>query len=140
VLLTNGGGTGALFNSLVRPLLEEETGAVLREPPIPPVRAEGVDPTPFLGVYERSATRIEIDREDDDKLVLRTAVTGALAGTLPDEPPRPLRVLDETRLITAEPDPRLGQHITLKFFGDGTHGFEYLHMGGRATPRRSATR
>jgi CubicO group peptidase (beta-lactamase class C family) len=141
VLLTNGGGTGTLFNALVRPLLEEETGAELREPPVPPAAAVEVDPTPFLGVYERSASRIEIARADeDDQLILRTAVTGALAGTLPDEPPRPLRVLDETRLITAEPDPRLGQHITVKFFGERTHGFEYLHMGGRATPRTSPAR
>jgi hypothetical protein len=92
--------------------------------------------SPFLGVYERSAARIEIFRDDDAQLLLRTTITGPLAGTVPDEPPRALCVLDETRLITAGPDRRLGQHVTLKFFGEGADGFGYVHLGGRATPRR----
>lgn len=139
VLLTNGGATGALFDALVRPLLSEQTGAVLREAPVPSARPLEIDESPFLGVYERSASRIEVAREDDGALVLRTKITGPLAGTLPDEPPRALRVLDETRLITAEPDRRLGRHLTLKFFGDSSSGYGYLHLGGRASPRTAAT-
>ena len=34
------------------------------------------------------------------------------------------------------PDRRLGQHVTLKFFDEGGDGFGYVHLGGRATPRR----
>jgi len=136
VLLTNGGGMGALFEELVRPLLREIAGAELN--PVPEPRSGvNVDDTPFLGTYERSGVRTVIRRDDDGKLWIETKGTGPLAATLPDEPPHELLPLDDTTLITAEPDPRIGRHMTLKFLEPSDAGFGYVHAGARATPRVS---
>jgi hypothetical protein len=54
---------------------------------------------------------------------------------LPDEPPQQLSVFDVDTLITTKAEPRLGKHLTVKFFDPGDTGFGYLHFGGRATPR-----
>jgi CubicO group peptidase (beta-lactamase class C family) len=135
-LLTNGGhAAGALFNDLCRPLLRAHTGAVLTSPAIPPDPSPKVDPTPFLGVYERSGIRQEIRYDDSGALVLASTPTGPLAKLMPAEEPRPLVVLNDTALITAEPEDRLGQHLVLQFLSPGPDGFAHIHLGGRATPR-----
>ena len=134
VLLTNGGGMGALFEELVRPLLRELAGAELNGLPEPTGRVD-VDVTPFLGVYERTGVRSTISQDSDGKIWIATVGTGPLAATLPDEPPHELAVLDDTTLITAEPDPRIGRHMTLKFLEPSAAGFGYVHAGARATPR-----
>lgn len=137
-LLTNGGGGGALFNALVRPLLEDLAGARLTEPAVPPTTpVDGVDVTAFLGTFERSGVRMEITRDDAGKLWFKAKGTGPLADSLPDEPPLEVVVLDDTMLITAESDPRLGHHLTFKFLEPGDGGFGYMHFGARATPRVS---
>jgi CubicO group peptidase (beta-lactamase class C family) len=138
-LVTNGGPGGALFNALVRPLLATYADATLVEPATPPQPPVDIDVTPFLGTYERSGVRMAIRRDDGGGLVLDTTPTGPLADMLPAEPPEPLVVLDETRLITAEPAERLGTHIVMKFLGAGPDGFGHVHMGGRATPRVRTT-
>ena len=96
-----------------------------------------VDVAPFLGVYERSGVRTTIRRDDDGKIWVETKGTGPLAATLPDEPPHELTPLDDTTLITAEPDTRIGRHMTLKFLEPSDAGFGYVHAGARATPRVS---
>src|SRR5581483_5746195 len=54
VLLTNGGGAGALFDALVRPLLTELAGASLTPVATPPAPPLTVDPAPFVGAFERA--------------------------------------------------------------------------------------
>jgi hypothetical protein len=134
VLLSNGGGMGALFEKLVRPLLRELAGAELNALP-EPTGAVDVDVTPFLGVYERSGVRSTITQDADGKLWIESKGTGPLAASLPQEPPHELAVMDDTTLITAEPDPRIGRHMTLKFLEPSASGFGYVHAGARATPR-----
>ena len=136
VLLSNGGGMGALFEKLVRPLLRELAGAELN--PLPELRSGvEVDVSAFLGTYERSGVRSTISQDDTGKIWIESKGTGPLAGTLPDEPPRELVAFDDTTLITAEPDPRIGRHMTLKFLEPSDAGFRYVHAGARATPRVS---
>jgi CubicO group peptidase (beta-lactamase class C family) len=134
VLVTNGGGAGALFDDLARPLLRDVAGIELRHhatPPSPPVE---LDVTPFLGRYERTGVRLDIYR-DEEGLWVKATGTGALADELPDDPPERLVVLNDDTLITAEPEERLGQHMTLKFLDRRPDGFGYVHSGARATPR-----
>jgi CubicO group peptidase (beta-lactamase class C family) len=138
VLLTNGGGMGALFESLVRPILRDLSGAELNVVPVPPAPALSTDVVPFLGTFERSGVSMAIRRDDDGKLWLDIKATGPLAGATPDEPPRELAVLDESTLITAQTEPRLGHHMTLKFLEPSDAGYGYVHFGARATPRVSA--
>ena len=101
----------------------------------PPAEPVDVDVMPFLGTYERSGVRMHIRQRDDGVLEFEGVVTGPLADMVPAEPPESLAVLDDSRLITAEPDERLGTHIVLKFLGLGPDGYGHLHMGARATPR-----
>ena len=135
VLLTNGGGMGALFGDLVRPLLTELAGASLNPDAQLPTSAVDVDPAPFLGSYERAGVRMEITRDDDGQIFVQTIGTGPLASSLPQEPPTQLVVLDDKTLITAQPEKRLGRHVTYTFLAPFDGGFGYVHGGGRATPR-----
>ena len=135
VLLTNGGGMGALFGDLVRPLLSELAGATLNADAQLPPSPVDVDPTRFLGSYERSGVRMEITQNDDGQIFLQAIGTGPLASSLPQEPPTALVVLDDQTLITAEPEKRLGRHVTYTFLEPSDDGFRYVHGGGRATPR-----
>jgi CubicO group peptidase (beta-lactamase class C family) len=135
VLLTNGGGAGALFDSLVRPILRDLAGAELNphpQRPEPPVVAES---SAYVGVYERTGVRMEVSADDENRLWLQVTSTGPLSGTLPPEPPKELVVLEDGLLITAEPEPRAGRHLSLKFLEPSSAGFGYVHFGGRATPR-----
>jgi CubicO group peptidase (beta-lactamase class C family) len=134
VLLTNGGGAGALFDAVVRPLLTELAGASLTPIAAPPTPPLTVDPAPFVGAFERTGARLELTLEDG-RLWLQSRVTGALAGTLPEEPPKVVVALDDTTLVTAEPDPRSRRHVTLKFLEPSPAGFAYVHAGARTTPR-----
>jgi CubicO group peptidase (beta-lactamase class C family) len=134
VLLTNGGGAGALFDALVRPLLSELAGASLNPVAEPPATPPEVDPAPFLGAFERTGARLELTSADD-RLWFQTRVTGALAGTVPQEPPKEVVALDDTTLVTAEPDRRIGRHLPLKFLERRDTGFGYVHFGARTTPR-----
>ncbi|HZU73018.1 MAG TPA: serine hydrolase domain-containing protein [Acidimicrobiales bacterium] len=136
-LLTNGGGAGALFDALVRPLLVELAGAELNPPPqLPPAPVE-VDRTAFVGTYERSGVSIEVSLDEDNRIWIQARSTGPLAGTVPPEPPKELVPLTDSLLITAEPDKRVGRHGSFKFLEPGPAGFGYIHSGARATPRVS---
>jgi CubicO group peptidase (beta-lactamase class C family) len=134
-LLTNGGGAGALFDSLVRPLLRELGGAELNPAAQPPALPVAADTSRFAGTFERTGVRMEVTTDDEGRLWLKTTSTGPLAGTLPDEPPKELVVLDDDLLVTAAPEERLGRHMTLKFLEPSDTGFGYVHFGARATPR-----
>ena len=135
VLLTNGGGAGALFDALVRPLLSELAGAELNRTPHPPAEQVTVDPSAFVGGYERSGVRMEVTTDAEGRLWFETRTTGPLAGTLPQEPPKEVVALDDSTLLTAVPAPRVGHHQVLKFLEPGADGFGFLHFGARATPR-----
>jgi CubicO group peptidase (beta-lactamase class C family) len=135
VLLTNGGGMGALFGDLIRPLLTELAGATLNPDATLPPSPVDADASAFLGTFERSGIRIEITRDDAGTLFVQGITTGPLASAAPQEPPTAVVVLDENTLITAEPDKRLGRHVTFTFLEPTDDGFRYMHSGGRATPR-----
>lgn len=135
VLLTNGGGAGALFDALVRPILRDLAGAELNphpQRPEPPVAAEAA---PYVGVYERTGVRMEVSADDEARLWLQVTSTGPLGSTLPPEPAKELVVLEDGLLITAEPEARAGRHLSLKFLEPSPSGFGFVHFGGRATPR-----
>jgi len=134
-LLTNGGGAGALFDALVRPILLELAGAELGPAPELPSESVAADIMSFVGAYERSGVRMEITTDDEGRLWFQARSTGPLAGSVPEEPAKELIVLDPATLITAESEPRLGRHLTFKFLEPSERGYGYVHFGARATPR-----
>lgn len=134
-LLTNGGNMGALAHDLLDELLGEQAGIRPRPALSPPSSPVPVDLHPFTGRYERAAVRFEITLDEDGELWLHSTPLGPLAALIPAEPAKRLVALDDRRLLTAEEDKRLGQHVLLAFVGDPTTGFTHLHTGARATPK-----
>ncbi len=134
-LLTNGGNMGALAHDVLDDLLSELAGVRPRRPLTPSASPVEVDLAPFVGRYERASVRLDIEADDNGALWLRSTPLGPLAALLPAEPAKRLVALDDRRLLTAEEDERLGQHVLLVFVGDPKSGFTHVHTGARATPR-----
>ena len=59
-LLTNGGQTRDLYEELFREVFEEVAGVRMPAPLSPPEEPVDVDPSPFLGTYERASVRLEV--------------------------------------------------------------------------------
>jgi len=105
----------------------------------PPTSPVDVDLRPFVGRYERAAVRFDIEPDDKGELWLSPTQLGPLAALVPAEPSKRLVALDDHRLLTADMDKRLGQHVLLAFIGDPQAGFSHVHSGARATPRLATT-
>jgi CubicO group peptidase (beta-lactamase class C family) len=87
-LLTNGGDGESLQRELFEPLFRELAG--LAPPPVP--RADDslpIDAARYLGVYERTGSRIEVERHGDGGLAAR--VRAVWASMDPAPPALPLR-------------------------------------------------
>jgi len=138
VLLTNGGKDPlGLFREMVGDLLYRAAGITIPPSPRPPDPPVPFEPRRYAGVYERESTRLEL-AEEGDGLQMSVAHTGRAAELgLPVPPTRRLVGFDADSLITADPLPQSDERTTLTFLGDDGSGHpRYLHMGGRATPRR----
>jgi hypothetical protein len=100
----------------------------------PPVEPAEVDVAPYVGVYERSGVRMEVESGPDGAL-LRTTITGPLAALVPDP-------VEEHPLVPAGPalfavkPPEAQTWAPVSFYELPT-GERYLHFGARATPRVS---
>ncbi|GAB3157781.1 serine hydrolase [Amycolatopsis stemonae] len=131
-LLTNGGSAHDLYEELYSEIFAELAGVAMPSPLEPPVPAPAVDATEFLGVYERESVRIEV-LERDEKLWLRTTVTGALAELMPE-------TTTEDELVPIGPNhfahspAGMRGWVSVTFYTLPT-GERYLHSGVRATPK-----
>jgi CubicO group peptidase (beta-lactamase class C family) len=134
-LLTNGGQARDLYEDLFREVYEKVAGVRMPLPLAPPAEPVAVDPSPFVGVYERASVRLEVLAPDAEHPLarLRTTVTGTLAELAP-EPPR------EYDMVAFGPDlfvvrpPESGIWMPVTFYTLPT-GERYLHFGARATRR-----
>jgi hypothetical protein len=129
---------GALAHDLLGDLLGDLAGVSQRVALRPPTSPVAVNLQSFTGRYERAAVRYDITLKDSSELWLQSTQLGPLADVLPAEPAKRLVALDDHRLLTAEEDKRLGQHVLLAFIGDPARGFTHMHTGARATPRVAA--
>jgi hypothetical protein len=133
-LLTNGGHTRDLYEDLYREILAEVAGVEMPRPFAPPEEPPTVDVEPYVGVYERSGVRMEVENGPDGAL-LRTTITGPLAELVPDP-------VEEYPLVPAGPalfavkPPEAETWVPVTFYELPT-GERYLHFGARATPRVS---
>ena len=134
VLLVNGGHAHDLYQRLYDEIFGEVAGVTLPEPFAPPAEPADVDITPFLGTYERTSVRMEVEAGPDGPL-LRTTLLGPLAELEPDP-------VEEHRLVPAGPGlfairpEGVESWIPVTFYELET-GEPYLHFGVRATPRVS---
>ncbi|MBM2614985.1 beta-lactamase family protein [Actinoplanes sp. LDG1-06] len=131
-LLTNGGNGAKLYEELYREIFDELAGVPVPHPLGPPATPVDVDPTPFVGVYERASIRQEMSVGDDGP-VMRFSITGPLAEVLQEKPVDYRMVAVEPNLFVCQ-DPATGNWVPATFYELPT-GEKYVHFGARATPR-----
>jgi CubicO group peptidase (beta-lactamase class C family) len=133
-LLTNGGHTRDLYEDLYRELFSELAGVELPERWGPPAEPVQVDLTPYVGCYERSSVRMEVEDTPDGPL-LRTTVLGPLAELVPDpEDSYPMVPVGPGLFAVKPPEAETWFPVT---FYELPTGERYVHFGVRATPRVS---
>jgi hypothetical protein len=131
-LLTNGGGTRDLYQDLFREIFAELADVAMPAPPAPPAEPVTVDFEPYLGTYQRAGALLEVFRVEDTAR-LRLTVTGPLAELMPETVREYLLVPVEPGLFMVR-DPHGQGWLVVTFYALAT-GEEYLHFGGRATPK-----
>ena len=134
-LLTNGGQTRDLYEELYRELFRDLAGVAMPIPIAPPEVPVEVDPTPYLGVYERASVRLDVLAPDGDHPTarIRTTISGTLAELAPEEPKEYLMVPVGPALFVVRP-PEARNWTPITFYELPT-GERYLHFGARATRR-----
>ncbi|PRY44698.1 serine hydrolase [Umezawaea tangerina] len=134
VLLTNGGHTRDLYEDLYREIFAEVADVAVPRPFAPPEEPVEVDATPFVGVYERAAVRMDVENGPDGPR-LRTTVTGPIAALLPDPvEEHPLVPVGPALFAVKPPEAETWAPVT---FYELPTGERYVHFGVRATPRVS---
>jgi dipeptidyl aminopeptidase/acylaminoacyl peptidase len=132
VLLTNGGFTRDLYETLLREIVRELTGVEMRRPLTPPAEPPAVDFGRYEGRYERTGARYDVERGGQGGLRLR--ITGQLdvpgVDQLPEE--HDLVPVHDNVFVFREPGMQTWQSVTFYQLPDGS---PYLHLGLRATPR-----
>jgi CubicO group peptidase (beta-lactamase class C family) len=131
VLLTNGGHAVDLYDELVPPLLEELAGAAIPAPLEPPTVAPDLPLEPYVGVYERLGSRIEIEARDG-RLVAKLTATGPLADVFPAIPDLDLVAVGPDLFVTRREGEHAWTAVVFYRLGDGT---PYVHFALRATPK-----
>lgn len=130
-MLTNGGVTRDLYETLVREIFREIAGVEVQEPLTPPDPSVDVDIAPYVGTYERTGARIEVFAGDDGPR-LRLTSTQDLEG-LPDEPQElDLVPVRDALFVTHMPGAETWLPVTFYELPDRT---PYVHLGARATPK-----
>jgi CubicO group peptidase (beta-lactamase class C family) len=131
VLLTNGGHAVDLYDELVPPLLEQLAGVTTPAAVEPPAVAPNLAFEPYVGVYERLGSRIEVEPRDG-RLVAKLTATGPLADVFPAIPDLDLVPVQPDLFVTR----REGEHAwTAVVFYRLEDGSPYVHFALRATPK-----
>lgn len=129
-LLTNGGNTAALSRRIIGAVLEPLASVTV--PPLPEPAGRDLDPTPYVGVYQRLAQRIEIDDRDGD-LWMSVIDRRPLNPDAPVQPDVQLHPVDDRLFTYTTPDSGFRNQIS---FGDadnaGRPGWAFV---GRRLPR-----
>ncbi|HEY3687073.1 MAG TPA: serine hydrolase [Streptosporangiaceae bacterium] len=136
VLLTNGGHTRDLFQDLYREIFADLAGVAVPEPLAPPRDPPATDLTPHEGTYERASSRIDVFT-DDGTPTIRITATGPLAALTP-EPSQTLTLVpaDATGDLYCVREPGVQTWMPVTFY-DLPTGEHYVHVGARATPKRT---
>jgi CubicO group peptidase (beta-lactamase class C family) len=93
-LLTNSHSSRALYEELFARIFGALRNIDMPKSPEPPSQPAEVDPSAYVGTYERFQLRSEIEARNGD-LWLTESPTGEMADLWPDQPPRKLIPADE---------------------------------------------
>ncbi|HEU5161217.1 MAG TPA: serine hydrolase [Streptosporangiaceae bacterium] len=129
-LLTNGGHTRDLYETLIREIFREVAGVEMSVP-LTPSSDDGADVTRHAGTYERTGVRIEV-WQDGDRARLRMTSTQDVAGL--DQEPKELDLLPvrDDIYVVRLPGNETWMPVTFYTLADGS---PYVHLGVRATPK-----
>ncbi|WP_432882695.1 serine hydrolase domain-containing protein [Kribbella sp. CA-245084] len=133
-LLTNGGRASALYDELMGHVLRETAGIELPARLVPPAEPAEIAPELVVGRYEGVLFRSTISSENGEFWLLIEAVQDDAKVVLPEPERHRLLPLDESRLITAEPEG--GMHDVMAFRGPIDGRATHIFRMGRLTPRR----
>lgn len=131
-LLTNGGESRDLYQDLYAEIFER-LGGVRIPPRLEPVAsASSVDPSTYVGRYERESMAHEVVLREGN-LVLVSLPTGVLATAMgAASMEAPLIPYDTDVFLTSMPS--VSGHLPAVFY-DAADGSRYLHFAGRAAAR-----
>jgi CubicO group peptidase (beta-lactamase class C family) len=130
-MLTNGGHTRDLYETLIREIVSDVAGVEMTAPLVPPAEPVDVDIAPHAGTYERTSVRLDVwQAETGPKL--RITSTAQVAGL--DEEPKELDLVPvrDGLYLTRLPGNETWLPVTFYALADGT---PYVHLGVRATPK-----
>ncbi|WP_205856899.1 serine hydrolase domain-containing protein [Phytoactinopolyspora endophytica] len=130
-LLTNGGQTRDLYESLLREVVRTLTGAEMTVPLDPPANSPRVDGSGHVGRYERTGVRVDVLEAERG---LRLRITGT--HDVPGLDPEPIEVgavpVRDGLYVMRMPGVETWTTVTFLTLPDGT---PCLHGGSRATPK-----
>jgi CubicO group peptidase (beta-lactamase class C family) len=130
-LLTNGGRTRDLYETLVREVIRDLTGLEMTRPLTPPDEPVQADLTPYAGTYERTGVRIKVwDGESGPRILMET--TQDVAGLKKEATELDLQAVRDGLYVTRQPGAETWTPVTFYALADRT---PYLHLGVRATPK-----
>src|SRR4051794_4853962 len=132
-LLTNGGHARDLFHELSAEILSDLGGPQMPTRLEPPATAPEFALGRFAGRYQREGVELTIVAESD-RLVARVRVTSALAEAAGNQEQPPLTFIPVQEDVFVAKGPGDGSWTPAVFF-QLDDGSEYLHFGGRATPK-----
>ncbi|WP_166353411.1 serine hydrolase domain-containing protein [Phytoactinopolyspora limicola] len=131
VLLTNGGRTLELDDTITREVFREVAGLDMPPKLTPPAQPADVDVAPHVGTYQRSGARVEIMNGAPGPR-LRLTDTQQVPGLAHEPVELDLVPVTDDLFVVRIPGMDAWAPVTFYSLPDGT---PYLHFGIRATPR-----
>ncbi|WP_407360250.1 serine hydrolase domain-containing protein [Microbacterium sp. LBN7] len=127
-ILTNGGASAALYQTLMTKILGAVAGVEVPPLPVPSEAPVDVDLDRILGTYSSSVSDSTVRLDDDGRIWLERTMKGVFAEFDPAPEPTELVGWRGDSLIARVPE--LGMHVPHAFVGDdGTGRALYLHTG-----------
>jgi CubicO group peptidase (beta-lactamase class C family) len=136
-VLTNGGPRESFAREVLRTVLGELDAPTVPDPPVPDPGL-ALDPSRYVGVYERPGARYEVGA-DAGRLHLTLVIDPVRAGILgrPERVRRALLPISDTHFLVPSDDPlEDDQTLALHDVRDGVA--QYLHTNSRVHPRSPA--
>ncbi|WP_166353096.1 serine hydrolase [Phytoactinopolyspora limicola] len=132
-LLTNGGHTRDLYETLIREVFRELAGVEMATPLQPPAEPVEVDITPHVGTYERTSIRLEVSERTGGGH-LRMVVDQRPMGLDEEVKEFDLVPVRDGLYVMRAPGAQTWTPVTFYTLDDGS---PYMHLGVRATPKRA---
>ncbi|MGA8113103.1 MAG: serine hydrolase domain-containing protein [Actinocatenispora sp.] len=133
VVLANGGAAGPLARTVLGHVLGELSGVRVPDSITPPATPAPVtDPRRYVGRYEIRSVRIDVEADDDGRLLLTVTPLAEMVALMRPERHRLVRHSDDTFVDVEERD---GGHFSVCFLSEDSIGrARFVHVG-RALPR-----